>query len=62
MVALFQKYMKESKLSVASQLACAYCLLADISTECSSRHQGDDDWSIQSKRRQVIFQAIVGNR
>ena len=22
----------------------------------------DDDWSIQSKRRQVIFRSIVGNR
>ena len=22
----------------------------------------DDDWSIQSKRRQVIFRAIIGNR
>ena len=33
-------------LSVASQLASAK----------------DDDWSIQSKRRQVIFQAQVGNR
>ena len=29
---------------------------ANVSTECSSHHQGpDDDWSIQSKRRQVIF-------
>ena len=39
-------------------------LNADVSTECSNRRQGesDDDWSIQSKRRQVIFQAKVGNR
>ena len=51
---------------------------ADISTECSSRHQGEsersakkceevhfcpeDDWSIQSKHRQVIFRTQVGNR
>ena len=33
-------------------------LSSENTTECSSRHQGpDDDWSIQSKRRQVIFQA-----
>ena len=30
---------------------------ADVSTECSSRHQGesDDDWSIQLKRRLSYF-------
>ena len=29
----------------------------DVSTECSSRHHfhPDDDWSIQSKRRQSYF-------
>ena len=32
-------------------------------TECSSRHQGERlNAPIQSKRRQVIFRAQVGNR
>ena len=49
---------KVNNLSVASAL-----VKRNVSTECSSRHQGEsDDWSIQSKRWQVIFQAQVGNR
>ena len=36
-------------------------LFVDVSTECSSRHQGksDDDWSIQLKH---CFQSYVGFR
>ena len=35
--------------------------LADVSTERSSRHQGEKT-KIQLKRRQDIFRALVGNR
>ena len=31
---------------------------ADVSTECSSHHHPDDDWSIQSKRRQSFFSEL----
>ena len=44
------------------------CILSSVAINsimfCSHllHFRPDDDWSIQSKRRQVIFRAIVGNR
>ena len=41
--------------------ACALCKFA-FGPRCTDSFRPDDDWSIQSKHWQVIFQTEVGNR
>ena len=54
---LVPRLQKQNRI-VFSGFSAGFC----INEEEGYLFRPDDDWSIQSKRRQVIFRAIVGNR